>query len=137
MADTPVPGRRDAVLICLPGSGKRWLAMRRALGDRYGGQVGFPAGKCEPGESQQDAVVREGLEELGVTLRPLYCFAVLPWADMTLYAWLVSAASLAFTPNPAEVNELLWLSAPELATHPDAVDALATLAAQLPTAAVQ
>jgi len=125
---------RDAVAICLPGTGGQWLAMRRALSDRLGGQVGFPAGKLEAGESQQDAVRREGFEELGVAVTPLSCFAVmeLPELNVRLHAWLVSAESDDFAPNPGEVDELLWLTAADLAAHPDALTAVAQLAAQLP-----
>jgi len=109
--------------------------MRRALSDRGGGQVGFPAGKLEAGETQQDAAHREGFEELGVEATPLFCFAVveLPELNVRLHAWLVSTNTTCFAPNPGEVAEPLWLTAGDLAAHPDALTAVAQLAAQLPT----
>lgn len=49
--------RSDAYLVC-----------RRPAHKRHGGLWEFPGGKCEPGESDTDAVRRELREELGVNL---------------------------------------------------------------------
>jgi 8-oxo-dGTP diphosphatase len=50
-----VISRDDLFLIC-----------RRPLSKRFGGLWEFPGGKCEPGESDSDAIRRELSEELGV-----------------------------------------------------------------------
>lgn len=44
------------------------LVCQRPLHKRHGGLWEFPGGKCEPGESDEDALRRELREELGVEL---------------------------------------------------------------------
>lgn len=44
------------------------LATRRAHGSHLGGFWEFPGGKIEPGETDQDCVVREIAEELSITI---------------------------------------------------------------------
>jgi len=44
----------------------RVLVCRRPLHKRHGGLWEFPGGKCEPGESDADAIARELREELAV-----------------------------------------------------------------------
>jgi mutator protein MutT len=50
-----VISRGDALLVC-----------QRPLHKRHGGLWEFPGGKCEPGESDADALHREMREELGI-----------------------------------------------------------------------
>ena len=50
--------------------GERLLMTQRAPGGALGLQWEFPGGKIEPGESPEDAVVREVREELGVRAVP-------------------------------------------------------------------
>ncbi|MEW8550256.1 MAG: NUDIX domain-containing protein, partial [Candidatus Thiodiazotropha endolucinida] len=52
-------------------SGARVLVTRRADHLHQGGLWEFPGGKCEPGESNQQALARELKEELGIV--PLEC----------------------------------------------------------------
>lgn len=47
----------------------RWLLAERPPGKAEAGTWEFPGGKCEPGESLQDALARELHEELGLTIR--------------------------------------------------------------------
>ena len=53
--------------------GGRFLVRRRPEGAVYAGYWEFPGGKCEPGETPEDATVRECREETGlsVVLGPL------------------------------------------------------------------
>jgi len=52
-----VVGRDDTLLVC-----------QRPLHKQHGGLWEFAGGKCEPGESDRDAITRELHEELGVTV---------------------------------------------------------------------
>ncbi|KAJ3048728.1 hypothetical protein HK097_010256, partial [Rhizophlyctis rosea] len=47
------------------------LFVRRAvhIRDRWSGHMAFPGGKAEPGETDEEAAVRETLEEVGLDLR--------------------------------------------------------------------
>ena len=48
----------------------RVLLQRRPSGKHHGGLWEFPGGKVERGETPETALVRELVEELGVTVRP-------------------------------------------------------------------
>lgn len=48
--------------------GKKVLIGRRLVGGSSGGQWEFPGGKVEPGETHQEALVREFAEELNATV---------------------------------------------------------------------
>jgi len=52
--------------IGLIGRAGRYLVRRRPEGQAMAGYWEFPGGKCEPGESPEEATARECLEEIGV-----------------------------------------------------------------------
>ena len=81
-------------------------------------------GAIEPGESQQDAVVREFDEEVGGTVRPL---AVIweytrPDGGLHLYWWLAELVDDELHVNPAEVAELRWCTPDEIEALPGILD---------------
>jgi 8-oxo-dGTP diphosphatase len=63
--------RRIRVAAAVVWDGPRLLMTQRAAGGALGLQWEFPGGKLEPGESPEQAIVREVREELGVTAAPL------------------------------------------------------------------
>ncbi len=91
----------------------RVLAAQRSRPAELAGRWEFPGGKVEAGESEQDALVRECREELGVVVWPLDFVAEVPIpADRRLRLW--TASLLSGTPQPYEHSELRWVSAGEL-----------------------
>lgn len=54
------------VVAAVVSRGENLLVCQRPASKRHGGLWEFPGGKCEPGESDADAIRRELTEELGV-----------------------------------------------------------------------
>jgi len=113
--------RHGVVVACTRGDG-RWLIVRRADHlERAPGRVGFPGGIIEPGETHQQAVVREMAEELTLTVTPTCKF----WErqgdvpGFLLHGWLADVDDFdTLRPDPAEVAEVLWLTPHEAVNHP-------------------
>ena len=99
--------------------GGRVLAARRTTPPEAAGRWEFPGGKVEPGESPDDALVREIEEELGCAV------SVDGWLPGEVpigerHVLTVALASVAddTDPDPVEHDEVRWLAAAEL----DSVD---------------
>lgn len=111
------PDARPAAVVALlyPRDGQ-WhvpLTTRPATMLTHAGQISFPGGGIDPGESTDAAVLRELSEELGISpigveligqLSPLYLYN----SNHRVTAWLAAALERpAFAPDPREVAELL------------------------------
>jgi len=94
----------------------RYLVIRRAAKVIAPGRLCFPGGGIEPGESEQQTLIREMEEELGVVAEPVERIweSVTPW-EVEIAWWsakLEPAARL--HPNPEEVAAVYWLTPEEL-----------------------
>ena len=121
--------RRGVVIACRREDG-RWLMVRRApTVERAPLKIGFPGGEVEPGETQEQAIVREAMEELGIIVRPVRCVWEYRWAQSPwmLYGWLADWTGGELIPNPHEVAEVLWLTLHDGACHPDALSTMKSL----------
>lgn len=91
------------------------LTVRHGDLRNHAGQVAFPGGRIDPGESHEEAALREAFEELAIRARDVDLigpldryltgtgFAVTPWVGLL-------PPDLPLEPNPGEVED--WFEAP-------------------------
>ncbi|MGW2724514.1 NUDIX domain-containing protein [Streptomyces sp. NPDC001492] len=106
--------KRQAIVAVLRRNG-RVLAIRRGPGVSRPGYWQPLSGKVEPGETQEQAVVREVREEVGLTVSPL----AKVWESETddglfrLHWWTADATTGEIVPDPVEVAETRWVTPEE------------------------
>jgi 8-oxo-dGTP diphosphatase len=100
--------------------GGRYLVVRRASGVPAPEAWCFVGGAIEPGESEEQALVREFREEVGGLVRPLRRVweYVRPDGRLRLYWWSAELLDDHLRPNPAEVAELRWCTPEEMRALP-------------------
>jgi 8-oxo-dGTP diphosphatase len=116
------PGRRGVVGIAVRNG--RMLVIRRSRSVVAPLVYCFPGGGIEEGESEEEALVREFQEEIGITIRPLrrvwHC--VTAW-KVDLAWWLVDIPPEALpVATPAEVESIHWYTPAEMAQLPDLLE---------------
>jgi len=76
----------------------------------------FVGGKVEPGESPEEALIRECREELDVTVRTedVFMDVVHEYPDLTVHLTLFNAAIVRGTPRKLEHNDIRWITAAEI-----------------------
>lgn len=89
--------------------------------NNHGGQISFPGGRLEPGESTDQAAIREAAEEVGIYARqyslsgclsPLY----VPPSDFIIHPWLAFCPDRPhITLQRSEVSEAFWVPIDDLA----------------------
>lgn len=119
----PSASTRQGVLVAISDGDGRWLCIRRSAETAAPGQVGLPGGKVEPGETSADASAQEGSEELGARVTPIRPLATrfIPEWDIVFTLWLATLDSEHLNPDSREVESVVWLTADEIAAHPDAL----------------
>jgi len=116
------PGRRGAVAIVVRDG--RMLVIRRSRHVIAPLVYCFPGGGIENGETEEAAVAREVLEEVGVTIVPRRRL----WECVT--AWKVHLAwwlaemdpAAALSPDPREVESIHWFTPAEMAAQTELLE---------------
>ncbi len=136
-----VPPKPGSVLILLypeANSIKFPLTQRPEYVGAHSGQVSFPGGKAEPGESVEQTALREGEEEIGVhssdiqIIGQLSNFFVIPSNFMVTPILAFQRRRPVFVPDPIEVVNILEGTLEDLVKD-DAVKVKEILAARIYT----
>lgn len=104
------------VVAALIGRDGRFLICQRPAHKARGLLWEFVGGKVEPGETKEQALVRECREELGVTVRvgEIFLEVTHAYPDLTVHLTLFRAAITEGTPLRLEHNDLRWITAAEI-----------------------
>jgi len=116
------PGRRGAVAVVLRGG--KMLVIRRARAVVAPLTACFPGGGIEGDESEEEALIRECREEVGVTIRPVRRLWECVTAWKVRLAWWLAELAPGAEPvaNPAEVESIHWVTLAEMARMPGLLD---------------
>ena len=104
------------VVAALIWDGDRFMACQRPQHKARGLKWEFAGGKVEPGESKQQALIRECREELGVTVTVGEVFMEVEhvYPDLTVHLTLFHAAIAEGTPQRLEHNDIRWITVEEI-----------------------
>ena len=80
--------------------------------DPWSGQIAMPGGRVEPGETCEQAAVREALEEVGKTPENLIFIGMFQPLNRPVIVYAYMSCSEQFEPkiNQEEVSEAFWFS---------------------------
>lgn len=108
------------VVAALIWDGTRFLACQRPANKARGLLWEFVGGKVEPGESRQQALIRECREELDVTISVGEIFMELDhiYPDLTIHLTLFHATIAEGMPKRLEHNDLRWITVEEIDCYP-------------------
>ena len=104
------------VVAALIWEGDRFLACQRPAHKARGLLWEFVGGKVEPGETPEDALIRECREELDVTVAPrdVFMTVIHEYPDLTVRLILFNAVIAEGTPKLLEHNDLRWITVNEI-----------------------
>ena len=105
------------VVAALIWDGDRFMACQRPAHKARGLLWEFVGGKVEPGETKEEALIRECREELAVTVavRDVFMDVVHEYPDLTVHLTLFNASIAEGTPQKLEHNDIRWI-------HPGEID---------------
>ena len=94
----------------------RFLACQRPAHKARGLLWEFVGGKVEPGETKQQALIRECQEELAVTVavRDMFMEVDHVYPDLTVHLTLFNASIAEGIPQKIEHNDLRWITVEEI-----------------------
>lgn len=79
----------------------------------------FVGGKVEPGETKEQALIRECQEELAITLSvgEVFMDVVHEYPDITIHLKLFNATIAEGTPQRLEHNDIKWITSQEIPNY--------------------
>ena len=104
------------VVAALIWEGERFLACQRPSHKARGLLWEFVGGKVEPGETPEEALIRECREELAVTVQPkdVFMTVIHEYPDLTVRLILFNAFITEGTPQLLEHNDLRWITTSQI-----------------------
>ena len=104
------------VVAALVWEGEKFMICQRPAHKARGLLWEFVGGKVEPGESREEALIRECREELAVTLTvgDLFMDVVHEYPDLTVHLSLYHAAIDQGVPQKLEHNDIRWITPAEI-----------------------
>ena len=79
----------------------------------------FVGGKTEPGETKEEALIRECREELAITVKPIDIFYEVDhiYPDITIHLTLFNCSIVDGEPTLLEHNDLKWITVDEIGKY--------------------
>ncbi|MDP9173150.1 MAG: 8-oxo-dGTP diphosphatase MutT [Planctomycetota bacterium] len=110
--------RIDVAIAVILRAGCALICQRKA-NDTFGGFWEFPGGKCERGETLEQCLARELLEELDLVARPIVKLSSIthnyPHVDLTLHPFLCE--HVAGEPKLIECQQAIWIKPQNLCDY--------------------
>lgn len=113
--DAPDGTELAAVLVPFVEDGGAWSLVFTRRSDelsRHSGEISFPGGRVDDGESARDAALREAHEELGIDPTTVDLIGALPEAltvvsGYHISPWVGVIPNTDFQPNPREIADVI------------------------------
>ena len=107
------------VVAALIRQGEKFMICQRPAHKARGLLWEFVGGKVEPGETKEQALVRECQEELAVTLSvgDIFMDVVHEYPDLTVHLTLFNATIAEGEPQMLEHNDIRWITPSEIPAY--------------------
>ena len=107
------------VVAALIWDGKKFMICQRPKNKARALLWEFVGGKVEPGETKEQALIRECREELGITLSvgDVYMDVLHEYPDITVHLTLFNAVIAEGVPQKLEHNDIKWITPDEIQNY--------------------
>lgn len=107
------------VVAALIWDGGKFMICQRPAYKARGLLWEFVGGKVEPGETKEQALIRECREELAITLSvgDAFMSVVHEYPDITVHLTLFNATIAAGVPQKLEHNDIRWITPGEISNY--------------------